>query len=212
MTEPNRKRSAIDWEAIERDYRAGILSVREISRRAAVSHTAVQKKADHLGWVRDLAPRIRATARAKLASAAVLKEGSTTALGEDGARTVVEANAALQVGVVDGHRNLLGRLRRITAKLIDGLERVLEGTADENTKLLLYGRSATDNVYLLARAMTRLVPLERQAFAIDAVPDEAPRTDDDDLFDRLSPDDQRQLRASLRGELARRAGTPGTEG
>ena len=55
MTE---EKKSIDWERIEYDYRAGILSVREISEARGVSHTAVNKKAKQLGWERDLKAKI----------------------------------------------------------------------------------------------------------------------------------------------------------
>lgn len=42
-----------DWERIELDYRAGILSVREIAEARGVSHTAIYKKAKTLGWERE---------------------------------------------------------------------------------------------------------------------------------------------------------------
>ena len=39
-----------DWEAIEREYRAGQLSVREIARQHDVSAPAIVKRAKRLGW------------------------------------------------------------------------------------------------------------------------------------------------------------------
>ena len=47
----------IDWEAIERDYRAGILSVREIGAKCGCTHTAINKRAKRDGWERDRAAR-----------------------------------------------------------------------------------------------------------------------------------------------------------
>lgn len=46
----------IDWAAIERDYRAGVMSVREIAKWFGVSHTAINKKAKADGWVREREP------------------------------------------------------------------------------------------------------------------------------------------------------------
>jgi DNA-binding Lrp family transcriptional regulator len=39
------ERMSVDWEAIEREYRAGQLSVREIARQQGLSHTAINKRA-----------------------------------------------------------------------------------------------------------------------------------------------------------------------
>lgn len=48
---------AIDWEAVERDYRAGILSVREIGAKCGCTHTAINKRAKRYGWERERAAR-----------------------------------------------------------------------------------------------------------------------------------------------------------
>lgn len=46
----------IDWAGIERDYLAGVMSVREIAKWYGVSHTAINKKAKIEGWVRAQKP------------------------------------------------------------------------------------------------------------------------------------------------------------
>ncbi|UIJ73383.1 hypothetical protein [Aurantimonas sp. HBX-1] len=40
----------IDWACVEQDYRAGVMSVRDIARWYGVSHTAINKKAKTAGW------------------------------------------------------------------------------------------------------------------------------------------------------------------
>ena len=45
----NEPRPAIDWEKIEREYRAGQLSVVEIGRQHGISHTAINKRAKRDG-------------------------------------------------------------------------------------------------------------------------------------------------------------------
>lgn len=46
----------VDWGAIEGDYCAGGMGVREIARWHGVSHTAINKRAKLKGWVRKLVP------------------------------------------------------------------------------------------------------------------------------------------------------------
>jgi hypothetical protein len=49
----NRKKNkAIDWKRVEADFRAGIMSIREIARFYEISDTAVHKKAKVEGWER----------------------------------------------------------------------------------------------------------------------------------------------------------------
>ena len=68
MDKPAKKKAAPDWEAIEREYRAGQLSVAEIARQHGISHTAVNKKVKADGWVRNLAKQVRDTISARLVS------------------------------------------------------------------------------------------------------------------------------------------------
>ncbi|WP_207458643.1 Lrp/AsnC family transcriptional regulator [Azospirillum sp. SYSU D00513] len=46
------KRDAIDWTAVEADYRAGTLSNRQIAERHGVSESAIRKRATAGEWVR----------------------------------------------------------------------------------------------------------------------------------------------------------------
>ena len=51
-----------DWEAIERDYRAGVLSLREIAAEHDLTEAAIRKRAKRDGWSRDLSAKIQARA------------------------------------------------------------------------------------------------------------------------------------------------------
>jgi hypothetical protein len=55
---PKTPRKVLDWEAIERDYRAGVLSDRELGKRHGCSHTAIQNRAKAKRWVKDLTARV----------------------------------------------------------------------------------------------------------------------------------------------------------
>ena len=56
----------VNWKAIGCDYRAGILSIRDIGRIHGVTHQAISKHAKKHGWERDLRARVREAARAVL--------------------------------------------------------------------------------------------------------------------------------------------------
>jgi hypothetical protein len=47
-----KKTKAIDWKSIERDFRAGVMSIREIAKWYGLSDTAIRKKAKAEGWER----------------------------------------------------------------------------------------------------------------------------------------------------------------
>lgn len=90
---PDGNGKTIDWEAIERDYRAGVLSVRQIGRNHGVSHTAVQKRADKEAWNRDLSTRVRAEVQRRLATDAVASEPVATAVATPVATPYAHADA-----------------------------------------------------------------------------------------------------------------------
>jgi hypothetical protein len=50
MTEAGKKH--VDWELVEKDFRAGIKTVRQIAEERGVSHTAILKRARRDGWER----------------------------------------------------------------------------------------------------------------------------------------------------------------
>ena len=54
---PKKENEPIDWAGIERDYRAGVMSVREIAKWYGVSHTAINKRAKADGWTREAQPK-----------------------------------------------------------------------------------------------------------------------------------------------------------
>lgn len=66
IKEPLTTPRVIDWFTIEGEYRAGLKSVRLIAREQGVSHVALIKKAELLGWSRDLTAKIAAEAAARL--------------------------------------------------------------------------------------------------------------------------------------------------
>lgn len=115
-------RSHADWEAIHRDYRAGLLSLREIGTGHHVSHTAIRKRAARDGWERNLAARIQARAEALVSRAEVSSEVSTESRVPDDA--VVEANAQVIVDVRLQHRRMIADGRALTMRLLGDLRTI----------------------------------------------------------------------------------------
>jgi hypothetical protein len=167
------KKPKADWEAIEREYRAGQLSVSEIARQHSISHTAVNKKAKAEGWTRNLVEAVRQVAEAKLVSDGVSAETS---------REIVETSAARVVAVVRSHRQdiqtareeasaLLAELRDARLHL-DVIEDAIEASGERSEAkrrmrqaVSLGDRAAT--LRELSNSIHKIVSLERQAFAID---------------------------------------------
>jgi hypothetical protein len=196
-----------DWEAIEREYRAGQLSVSEIGRQHGVSHTAINKRARKEAWARDLTERVRKEVSARLVSPEV---------SEANAQEAVETAAARGVALVRSHQASLGKANRIAEKLMSELE----GSTDDNEAIVEAIEAATFNdananrrnsmmkaVSLPSRAATlrelsqtlkNLIPLERQAFNLDASAgsdDPATKGDVANALARLNGGQRDQLRA-----------------
>ena len=68
----------IDWETIEREYRAGVLSRREIAMRHDVSEGAIRKRAKRDGLKRDLTARVQEKVRMELVRTQVRNPNART--------------------------------------------------------------------------------------------------------------------------------------
>lgn len=177
------KRPVIDWEAIEREYRAGQLSVVEIGRQHGVSHTAINKRAKKLGWKRDLADKVRKEVSARLSETEVSPEVSAARENE-----TIEAAAARGVEVVRQHRKDISGYSAMARQLLGELE---ESTIhNEEIVELIEAETASDKnnmrrqnmlravalptragiVKDLAGAAKILIELERKAFNLDEQP------------------------------------------
>lgn len=127
-TTPEEKKPAPDWERIEADYRAGLLSLREIAEPYSVSHTAIKKRADREGWTRDLSAKIRAKAEALVSKDAVsTPENAETRVSE---REIVDANAELVASVDRRHKGTAKRGQALVDKLIAELEITTDNLED----------------------------------------------------------------------------------
>lgn len=99
MTIPNKPRA--DWEAIERDYRTGRHTLRELEAMHGASAAAVSRRAAKQGWTRDLREVIQ-----QATNAALIADLTATA-ATDAQRTatdVVLADAETNNQLIFAHR------------------------------------------------------------------------------------------------------------
>jgi transposase-like protein len=157
------ERKQVDWERIEAEYRAGQLSVREIARQHGVSAPAIVQKAKRLGWERDLSASVREAVNAKLVKETAAVNSDVNALN---AREAVSLAAARGVDIVLRHRRDIAKLDALRNRLAEKAEALIEGVSD------LKGLGdAVAAVEGLGRTQAKLIPLERQAFSLDAAGD-----------------------------------------
>ena len=164
----NTKRQT-DWEAIEREYRIGQLSMAEIARRHKITRSAICHKAKRANppWERDLVEAVKARIRHKL---------STDVNGDNVEDDdLIEAAAARGANVVRLHRKDIAALRKLEAALIEEL-------AGNPTKLYItqyqgqiiekvVGLTAAERALAannLANVQHKRIQLERQAYSLDA--------------------------------------------
>jgi hypothetical protein len=126
-----------DWEAIERDYRAGLLSLREMSSAHGVSHVTIKKRADREGWTRSLQPKIMARTEEIMARAEeIVEQGATKEIAVVLARDeseaahcelmardddLIEANSRRIAAVRMGHRKQITRMAGLSMTLLVSL-------------------------------------------------------------------------------------------
>lgn len=177
-----------DWEAIERAYRAGLLSVREIAASCGVSHTAIQKRAKANGWERDLKAKIKAKADSLVAKREVATQVASKSVETE--REIIEVNAEVIANIRMAHRGDISRCRSLTNKLLDELESLTDeqGTIKSLIKQFKEGDhedgeamadmlalankigalpNRTKTMRELAETLKTLIALERQAYDLD---------------------------------------------
>lgn len=205
MTEAKR---TPDWEAIERHYRAGLMSLREIAAADGnVTEGAIRKRAKRDLWTRNLAAKIqqKADELVRKEQAYQVREPGTQ-LTPSTERQEVESSAQVVANVRLSHQGDIGRARRLFQSLLGEIEDVstkdgqslIEQLAnaidcdddDERQKRIrqsiervcsMTGR--VDNAKKLTEMLEKLVRMEREAFGIKD--DQASTNATDDLLMKL---------------------------
>lgn len=192
-----------DWEAIERAFRAGALSIRTIADRHGVSDTAIRKKAKALGWERDLSEQVRKEVRNKLVRGEVRED--QCANPERDAEIVEEA-AEEGAEVVRSHRRDIRKAANLANLLMDDLlttikrredieDEIERETAEDESGFrrssMLAAVALPSNaktLFQLSSAMKNLQVLERTAFGLDDKEQSKDADELSQLMDELSKD------------------------
>lgn len=174
-----------DWEAIEREYRAGQLSIREIASQHGISDTAIRKKAKAKGWARDLTEQVQKRVRSETVRKTVRETDVQTAEKADDDE-IIEAAAKRGAQVIDTHRTDIRTGRQLVETMFGELQRqcaepdmtaaAVDQVADDDgftpqarsfamKAISLPGRATT--LRDLSQSLQRLVAMERQAYSLD---------------------------------------------
>lgn len=173
--------SEIQWDQIERDYRAGLKSLSQIAREHEVSRDRIKRRADKEGWERNLSQKINEAAKNKLneLSAQTVAELPEAETEEERNRQIVELAAQTQVELVRHHREDIGTMRHISRKMMGKLDEALDKGL-QVTSVDEQGEPTGEPMFIgmdletagkvfnnLTNGYQRLVQLERQAFGMD---------------------------------------------
>lgn len=152
-----------DWQAIELEYRAGVIPLPGICQRHGVSLSRLTTVAKQNGWEREAPP----SAEQLYGMAATGFLTSDPGVSPDEAK---RAALLTMLGVIDCHRVDVMRLRKMANQFSEGLERVFRPDGVD-TKFAVQGgkESIADVLLKLSRIYTNIVQLERQAYGLDSM-------------------------------------------
>lgn len=114
------ERKQVDWESVERDYSAGLLSLREIGDKHNVAHQVIARKAKKEEWSRDLREKIAKAVDKKIGDKQVGDSlGDSKKASE---KEIIEVNAQAIVNIKLAHRGDIRKSKNIVNALFDELE------------------------------------------------------------------------------------------
>ncbi|MGB2336204.1 MAG: hypothetical protein ACPH5V_02750 [Alcanivorax sp.] len=178
-------RKQYDWEAIERVYRAGQLSIREIAKKYGPTEGTVRQRAKRYSWSRDLTQDVQKRTKDKLLRTDV----RTPNAQEDSA--IVEEAAERGAEIVRSHRRDINDARGICGLMMaelrdstvhnEAIADVIEKQADDEewdgkaraaARRAISLQSRAGVMRDMANSMKVLQGLERTAFNLDDQPNE----------------------------------------
>jgi hypothetical protein len=195
------KRERIDWEAIERDYRTGKFTLRELEAKHGVDNAAIARRKKKAGWTQGLSAAVKQATNAKLIQQIVSKEVSE---GQQNVSTAVLAAAEQNTQVILRHRTDIGRVRDVafdllselalTTRSADAIEETFAkitaemagpqlASVQQQFRDFMRLHSRVGSAQKLADTLTKLQTLERKAFGLD---DESEKDQPTELVDQMA--------------------------
>lgn len=187
------KKPRIDWDAVCRDYRTAKYTDIELATKHKVTREAISRRRKKEGgpaWEQDLSDAIKHATDAALVRSIVTEDHTKVT-------DTVLAMAEIGKNVILGHRKDLGRLAEVQRKLLNQIEQAVDNLPDlaeviemvrkpnENgmdrandalRKAMERGALA-DDLKKLADVNEKVRKGEREAFTLDAKPEDDNRAD-----------------------------------
>lgn len=202
MTEKKTK-PQYDWDLIEKEYRTGLKSNRQLGAEFGPSHTAIAKRAKEYSWTKDLSAKIQQAAADKVAKALVASEVAAATKKDDAALVEAVGQKVADVdlqgredlrAVLNTQRTLAKELTLLSkpefaADLVKLGELMDQSGPNENgtwvkdklNELYQYIISLAGRVKMakdIASAYSVYIPLQRKIFGLDAEKQQTSEIDD----------------------------------
>ncbi|MGY2325837.1 hypothetical protein ACW9I4_00305 [Pseudomonas sp. SDT2931_S440] len=165
-----------DWEAIERAYRAGMLSLRAMAEQFGSKESTIRSRAAKNGWKMDLTAQVKAATKEKLSRSISRTTVAQSDVREDA--QIIEEASDVAASIVLSHRADLAQWRGIANKLREALDE-LPVTEDNHGD---FARSLNAGV----DAQLKVIKGERQAYNLDTETGDKTVSDLAALMDDLS--------------------------
>lgn len=166
-------RHKVDWQAVERDYRTGKFTLRELEAKHGPHNGTIARRANREGWTQDLTDAVRQATKAALISDMV----EECSKAQQNTAVTVLAAAELNKQVILAHREEIKRLRNVGSDLINALEQsALMASEQEAIAELLAtvgqnGEIDPDRLFKLQQIVRKALELPIRIQALKALAD-----------------------------------------
>jgi hypothetical protein len=157
------KKKRTDWEAVQRDYRTGQFTLRELEAKHGADNGLISRKAKKEGWTQDLSKAIKAATNAKLVEELVSKEISSS---QQKVSTTVLAAAELNKEVILGHRRDIKALASVAAELTQELGQIGKVDLRAMAEMLQDDSLTQEQVAELREAVSNVVKLPMRSLVV----------------------------------------------
>jgi hypothetical protein len=197
--EVKEKRVKVDWESVESQYRANVVSLRVIAAQFGITEGTIRRRAKIEGWERTLAHKVRKAVKETLLRTENTQTENCVAPGKKYAKKtthqppkdadVINSAVDVIVTVARDHRKKLQASRSIMEKMLEELleagehrdeietaivdETMGDPTSSKRRGMMLRAvalPSRAGVILNLSAAMKNIISLERQSFNMDDVP------------------------------------------
>lgn len=187
------RRSDIDWEKIERQYRLGKKTDEEVSAANKISRSALARRAKKEGWSKDLSEQVKLETRAKVSAAIVKKATEKLRESHKKDSNAVEVEAISNALLIAEHEKVGTKGRELFEKILDriaeqvdaapSIEAVAKMVEAEDPlalpalRKILALPSYVDSAKKATEGAAKAIEVERKARNLD----DAPPTDNDPI-------------------------------